>query len=156
MRKLLIVVMVLVTAISVAIPIILYLTYPTEGEVVEQVVENIYKNPLYQFPRFVPGVIGCGSSVNRELGYRGIFHVYGGNFNIVVTDRGQHVYIVLLPWYRCANGRSFIIPRESLVKYMDKKEVVVIGSTFRTPKGLIFVPLEIKLENISCVYLRKR
>ncbi|MCC6016285.1 MAG: hypothetical protein LM582_04475 [Desulfurococcaceae archaeon] len=155
-RRLLIFIAILVVIVCVAIPIAFYLTYPVEEEVVEQIVEDVYIKPPYPIPRFVPGVIGYASSIGRDFRYRGVFHVYGGDLNIITTSEGHRIHVVFLPWYRCTNNKSFILFREALAKFMDGREVVVMGLTFRTPKGLIFVPLDIKLGNTSCIYLRKR
>lgn len=155
MEKKILLLLILAIGLAITIPIVLYITYPAEEDIVEQVMEEVYENPPYPLPRFVPGVIGYGSSVEREFVYRGVFSANEKGFNIVAIDRGERVPVVLLHRYLCSGNTSSPLPREALLSRLNNRAVVVKGIIFRTPKGVVLIPLEIRFNNISCVYLRR-
>lgn len=141
-------------AISIAIPISLYLTYPVdEYEVVEQAVKHIYSDIPQRVPRFVPGVVGY-ISFSEDAKFSGILIPASKGLSIIKTIKGEYVPVILMYRYRCVNDSISIVFGEELNKFLGNRFCIVIGRVFRTPRGLVIVPREIRFEGVRCTYLK--
>ena len=157
LKKPLIAVLFLVTLAAVAIPAILYLTYPVkEEEVIGHVMEKTYGNITKELPRFVPGVIGYAMPIDREFRYRGTLVVREKELGFIVVDKHEHTPVVFLFEYRCFNDSvSMVLPRETILRNLNNKQTSLAGYFFRTPRGPVFVPTEIIFDGIRCYYSRR-
>ncbi|MEM1645567.1 MAG: hypothetical protein QXL96_06835 [Ignisphaera sp.] len=157
MEKPLVITIGLITLVSIAIPVMLYLTYPVEeGDIVEHIVEKVYGNPSKQIPKFVPGVFGYISPTNRGFRCRGMLILKDKEFNFIITDRGERLLIMFLSEYRCVEDGIFtILHSETIMKNFSNKSISLVGYFFRTPRGPIIVPIEVNFDGIRCAYLRR-
>ncbi|GEM_PF-1800482 len=157
LKKSLIMVLCSVTLVAIATPIMLYLTYPVEEEeVIEHIIEKVYGNPPRELPRFIPGVVGYASPIDRRFRYRGTLILRDKESKFIVTDKGDYLHVTFLLEYRCINdSTSTVLSSETIVKNSCNKSVSLVGYFFRTPRGPVIVPIEVSFNGIRCIYLRR-
>lgn len=139
--------------IALSIPLAIYLTYPVDQqEPVEQVVEDIYREmPIPRPPpRFIHGVYGYAAFRGTGNRVNGFFLWMYRDVGAFTVD-GDTIPVIFMSRYRClAEGRY--IDGVELARYVNGTRITAVGYLFRTPRGLVFIPVEIHVGNMRFVY----
>lgn len=150
------VVIALAVLTAIAIPVVLYLTYPVdEGDVVEHVMERVYGRPPQRLPRFVPGVVGYTLPVDRRSKFKGTLITRGREPLIAIAGGDGLVPVIFLPKYRCINNGVLAVPGDAIINKFGNKTVDIVGYLFRTPRGPVVIPVEVGFNSTRCIYLKR-
>ncbi|MEM4506819.1 MAG: hypothetical protein QXM82_05515, partial [Ignisphaera sp.] len=70
----------------------------------------------------------------------------------VLVVNGDLVPTMFMSRYKSLDEEKYI-DGEELARYMNGTKVVSIGYLFRTPRGLMFIPVEVYMDSIRFVYI---
>ncbi|MEM0371812.1 MAG: hypothetical protein QXK54_05455 [Ignisphaera sp.] len=140
--------------IVLSIPLAVYLTYPIDQqEPVEQIVEDAfqYLSIPRPPPRFIHGVYGYTALRGSRIMIKGFFMWRDSKVGVLVVN-GDLVPTMFMSRYKSLDEEKYI-DGEELARYMNGTKVVSIGYLFRTPRGLMFIPVEVYMDSIRFVYI---
>lgn|GEM_PF-1527983 len=146
-------VMVLVISLAIALiwPLTTYIIYPIPHEDVE-FITNIsdFAFPERPPPGFLIGVGGLLTFRGSGFEFKGVAISARGDIAIIKLESGETIAMLFMPRYRCI-GVEGVLSGYELAKFIANKSAVVKGHMFLTRGGYALIPLEVIVENRTCI-----
>jgi hypothetical protein len=150
MRRNIIVVLAISLAIAVSWPLTTYLIYPILPEGVEAIVDVGDVAFPERPPSFLIGVGGLATFRGTGFKFKGVLISTREHIGALKLESGEIIVTLFMPRYRCI-GEEYELRGYELAKLIANENVMLKGHIFLTRRGIVFIPIEVVVENRTCI-----